>query len=154
MLNFSITHMAEELSRFGEVFNRSLSAATYLSYYKALLLGGITSDELFDRAALRVWQTARYFPAPRDFLYALFGDPQDRALREWTALLEAARKGAIPCLSPTAKQLVQAMGGMSRFYRASEYEMNYLRREFVSAYTQIAPYQLSARDTELLRGEL
>src|SRR5690606_10359412 len=75
------------LDRFGRDPHQLL-IARYFGYLNARL----TTEE-FTAAARKIFEEARYWPAPIDFIEAAKGDPKRLAAEAWGQLLTAAQRG-------------------------------------------------------------
>ena len=92
-----------------------------------------TIDAAFD-AHLRDTDAGRFMPKPADILRKLKGDLGDTALVEWGAVLECARDGGGRRFSGATGQALDSIGGMYALRMASQDQVPFLQRQFVSAF--------------------
>lgn len=123
------------LERFGREPHQIL-IARYFEYLNAKL----TTEE-FTAAARKLFEEARYWPAPIDFLHAAKGDPKRLAADAWGALLTAAQRGRPTDAPPEAIAALRRAGATFRDVEtATDYRLGELQRAFATEYaTHMTP---------------
>lgn len=122
--------------------DRAPSTQTMAAYWMAL---SDLSDDVWMEAVGRILRTARFFPAPAELRTAAtevltsHGKLPDEPEPAWEAVLKAARTwtpyGPQPSFSDEAiSRTVSELGGMGRIAMASDYEVTFIRKEFLSRY--------------------
>lgn len=118
------------LERFGRDPHQLL-IARYFDYLNARL----TTEE-FTAAARKIFEEARYWPAPIDFIEAAKGDPKRLAAEAWGQLLTAAQRGRPHDAPPDAIAALKRAGATFRDVEtASDYRLAELERTFKTEYT-------------------
>lgn len=113
------------LERFGREPHQ-LMTARYFEYLNARL----TTEE-FETAARKLFEEARYWPAPIEFLHAAKGDPKQLANDAWNALEKAMKTGRPQDVPGEALQTLRRIGATYRdLQEASEYRLGELQRAF------------------------
>lgn len=113
------------LERFGREPHQLL-IARYFEYLDARL----TTEE-FQAAARRLFEEARFWPAPVEFLHAAKGDPKQLAGEAWQALIKALKAGRPHDAPPEAIAILKRSGATFRdLEEASEHRLAQLERAF------------------------
>lgn len=128
------------------------------------------SENDFRRAVSRIldeypWRDEQPygFPRPIDFSYAVRGDTKrHRALKDWLVIHDAllgpgrAEKGWSDDLSEAGKKALKLIGDVGAVKNVPTGRVNFLRKDFVKCYTEIAPSRgerlRAGEEPELLTG--
>lgn len=122
------------LERFGRDAHK-LMIQRYFEYLDARL----TTEE-FETAARKLFEEARYWPAPVEFLHAAKGDPKRLADDAWAQLLQAAQRGRPTDAPPEAITALRRAGATFRDVEtATDYRLGELQRAFTSEYGASPP---------------
>jgi hypothetical protein len=118
-----------------ERFNRGPSQVLAAMYLDSLA-DRLTVEE-FQEAATEIFERARYWPSPQDFVDAVEPDGRADAHDEWGTLLTVLR-GSRGQLSDTARRAVELMGGERLLRLSPETELKWLRKDFVALHQELA----------------
>ena len=123
----------EEMLELQAHFDRKLSDTSFKRYH-AILSQVLTTDE-FKQGVILAYQYLKphpsFFPSPQEIIEASQGSLEERALLDWTKILENASS-----LSPVGRRSLQAIGGSSTV-RMSE-NPSFLKKEFIAAFKAFA----------------
>lgn len=132
------------LERFGREPHQLL-IARYFEYLDARL----TTEE-FQAAARKLFEEARFWPAPVEFLHAAKGDPKQLAGEAWQALIKALKAGRPHDAPPEAIAILKRSGATYRdLEEASEHRLAQLERAFKAEHEATPP----TAQPRLLPGE-
>lgn len=120
---------ATELKSLSDWFNRPISESELGKLY--LIFSNKLSTEEFKQAVIWAWENCNSFPAPSKMIEAVQGTLEDRALLDWTKILENPS-----LLSPVGRKALQAIGGSSTV-RMSE-KPEFLKKDFIAAFKSFA----------------
>lgn len=141
-----LTVFTQEMIELQAHFGKALSDRT-ISRYKAIFDEVLNTDE-FKRGVIWAYRYCKphpsFFPSPQEIIEASQGSLEERALLDWTKILENASS-----LSPVGRRSLQAIGGSSTV-RMSE-NPSFLKKEFISAFKAFA---INAAPAELRSPQL
>jgi hypothetical protein len=127
-------------------FGKELSDRT-IARYKAIFDEALTTDE-FKQGIIWAYRYCKphpsFFPSPQEIIEASQGSIEERALLDWTKILENASS-----LSPVGRKALQSIGGSSTV-RMSE-NPSFLKKDFVASFKAFA---INAAPDELRSPQL
>lgn len=124
---------AEQFAMLEDRFNREFSKDSKAMYYE--VLSDELSTEEFQVAVRDIFRSATYFPKPDDFVEAVQGDEQQKALEDWEKVEDVFLNLASPDdLSPEGRRTVKLMGGWRQIGKASDSDWPHVRKEFLRLY--------------------
>jgi hypothetical protein len=133
-----------------ERFDRQRSDTLMMAYYKVLAPQLSTSQ--FQAACARIFVDREFFPRPADFLAEVRPDPKADALEQWVQVHELMRGfGDRHALDPAATRAVAMLGGMSKLRNTPLDSVQWVRRDFLQLYGDVAHQPLIAPTPEGLR---
>lgn len=116
-----------------ERFGKEHSQPTRAMYYKSLS-ERLTTEE-FRGAARHLFDSAEFFPKPDDFVEAVRGDTETRALKSWETVEQVVRGfSSRDELTSEAERTVKLMGGMRQLRMTRDENWPHRRREFLKLY--------------------
>jgi hypothetical protein len=127
--------------------NRSVSEATLKAYH--VQLSRSLDDETFERAAERIFRSARYWPSPDEFIQAAAGsDAQAQAVRAFEQVKRLGDHDPVtgPWFSErkirelagrAVAEAFIAAGASSAFASLTPEREPFVRKEFVGAYQRV-----------------
>ena len=104
------------------------------------------TTEQFVIAAQAVFNTSRFFPTVEEFVSAVIGDAQTLALNEWEVCVKAAARNdreMLSGLSPQGQSALHLVGGLYKLGMASEEQLMWIKKEFVSLWKSTSADVLS-----------
>lgn len=114
-------------------FKRDHGQETRAMYYR-ILSDELTTDQ-FQLAARKLFRSATYFPKPDDFVKAVGGDQEQRALEDWETVqdvfLNLADKND---LSPEGRRTIKLLGGWGQVGRTKKSNLPHVREDFMEMY--------------------
>jgi hypothetical protein len=133
-----------------ERFNRPSSLPLMTAYYKAI--SPQLSTAQFEAAVQRIFVDREFFPRPADFLAEVRPDPKADALEQWVQVHELMRGfGDRHALDPAATRAVAMLGGISKLRNTPLDAVQWVRRDFLQLYGDVAHQPLIAPTPEGLR---
>jgi len=130
----------QEIAILLDWFNRDLEQTTLKRLYQCL--SAQLTTEQFVQASQILFQTCRFFPTVEEFVSVVKGAPETQALEEWESCVKAAARAdnsIVDQLSGAGQFALRSVGGVSGLGRATEDELKWTKKEFVSAWKGWAP---------------
>ena len=130
----------EEIAVLMDWFNRNFEEPTLNRLHQRL--SQHLSTQQFQSAALKVFDSAKFFPTVEDFVSAAKGSNDMLAQEEWEKCLAAAARGESANalgLSPQGQFALRSIGGVYQLGLTEESKHDWKRKEFVSAWKSYAP---------------
>lgn len=127
----------EYMTAMGEIFDKEITPALSGIYWKILKP---FSDEQCKVAFEQIFQTAKFFPKPADFLEALQGKKEDQAALAWVKVVKMIRQiGPYQSIcfadDPAIHSVIQSMGGWIMLCDVTEKELTWKAKEFEKLYS-------------------
>lgn len=125
----------EEILILMDWFNRDFEEPTLNRLHERLSQHLNTQE--FRQAALKVFDTARFFPTVDDFVTAIKGDAEVLALSEWDLCVKAASRAdreMVLGLSPQGQSALHLVGGLNALGMATEEKLVWIKKEFVGVW--------------------
>ena len=85
----------------------------------------------------------RYFPLPVDIINELEGSVTDKAVIAWNDINEHLSDGDKPTFDPIAEKIIKQMGGWHVLSRATYYQLDFKRKDFLQRYETALRYSTS-----------
>ncbi len=136
------TVFSSELRDLADWFSKPVSDSMKARLY--LILSSELSTDEFKQAIIWAYKNCKFFPSPAELINSVHGTLEDRALLDWTKILENASS-----LSPVGRKALHAIGGSSTV-RMSE-NPSFLKKEFILAFKAFA---INAAPDELRSPQL
>jgi hypothetical protein len=128
-----LTVFTQEMIELQAHFGKTLSDRT-IARYKAIFDEALTTDE-FKQGIIWAYRYCKphpaFFPSPQELIEASQGSLEERALLDWTKILENPSM-----ISPVGRKALQSIGGSSTV-RMSE-NPSFLKKDFIAAFRAFA----------------
>lgn len=115
-----------------ERFNFKPSTAMSARYW-AFLCERMTTPQ-FIKACATLYATARFFPAPLEFVEAVTGKADDNARRCWAAIMTAVKGASQPTLDAIGALAFRELGGMGYVNSLDWGGLRWAEKDFVALY--------------------
>lgn len=125
----------QEIAILMDWFNRDFEPETLKRLHQRL--SKQLSTEQFVQASQTVFDSNRFFPTIEEFVAAVKGNAETNALHEWDVCVKAAARDdreMLKGLSSQGRSALHLVGGLYKLGMASEEDLRWLKKEFVSVW--------------------